>query len=110
MTGVTGKANNIQTPETDWKPFPRGFCTFDPGSDPDPERMNNLLGEVALIKLINFNRVAPGIARSNNCRGLLTAPGEARTSALWLCRLSQGASKRAMEISAFSCSCKGNAR
>ncbi len=60
--------------------------------------------------MINFPWLAPGIARSNNCRGLLIALGEARTSALWPCRLSQGAFARAMEISVFSCSCKGNAR
>ena len=50
-----------------------------------------------------------GVARGNNCRGLLIALGEAEVSALWLCRLSQGAPERAIEISAFSCSCKGNA-
>ena len=80
------------------------------GDDPDTERLNNTPVETALIKLINFNRVVPGVVRSNNCRGLLIAPGEARTGALWLCRLSQGAFKQAMEISAFSCSCKGNTR
>ncbi|MFO8112191.1 MAG: hypothetical protein R6T92_06755 [Desulfosalsimonadaceae bacterium] len=36
--------------------------------------------------MINFKRVVPGVARSNNCRGLLIVPGEARTDALWLCR------------------------
>ena len=30
----------------------------------------------------NFNRGVPGIARSNNCRGLLTALGEAQTGDL----------------------------
>ena len=75
------------TRETDWKSVPWGFCKFDP--DTDPERLNNLPVNV-LIQMINFNRVVPGVARSNNCRGLLIAPGEARTGALWLCRLSQG--------------------
>ena len=75
-----------------------------------PREAEQPFGEIALIKLINFNRVGPGVVRSNNCRGLLITPGEDWTSALWLCRLSQGAFKRAMEISAFSCSCKGNTR
>ena len=48
------------------------------------------------------------IAHSNNCRGLLIALGEADISALWPCRLSQGARERAIEISAFSCSCQDN--
>ena len=48
-----------------------------------------------------------GAARSNNCRGLLVALGEAQTSYLWLCRLSQGAAEQAIEIPAFSCSCGG---
>ncbi len=64
--------------ETDWKSVPWGVCKY----DPDPERLNNTPEETALIKLINFPRVGPGIARSNNCRGLLIAPGEARTGAL----------------------------
>ena len=57
-----------------------------------------------------FHGGVPGVARSNNCRGLLTALGEARTGVLWLCPSSQGASERAIEMSAFSCSCAGNTR
>jgi len=49
-----------------------------------------------------------GAAHGNNCRGLLIALGEADASALWPCRLSQGARERAIEISAFSCSCRGS--
>ena len=48
--------------------------------------------------MTNFNRVGPGIARSNNCRGLLIALSEAQTSDLWPRSLSQGASERALEI------------
>ena len=51
-----------------------------------------------LYKMINFDRGVPVIARSNNCRGLLIALGEAQTSDLWPCRLSQGASEQAIEI------------
>jgi len=49
-------------------------------------------------KMTNFNRGVPGVARSNNCRGLLIALGEAQTSDLWPRSLSQGALKRAIEI------------
>ena len=45
---------------------PLGVCKY----DPVPERLNNTPEETALIKLINFPRMGPGIARSNNCRGL----------------------------------------
>ena len=49
-------------------------------------------------RMTTFNRGVPGVARSNNCRRLLIALGEAQTSDLWPCRLSQGALKRAIEI------------
>ncbi len=47
----------------DWKPVPWGVCKYDP--DINPERLDNLLGVVALIQMINFNRAVPGVARSN---------------------------------------------
>ena len=61
-------------------------------------------------RMINFNREGPGIARSNNFRGLLIALSEAQTSDLGPRSLSLGASERALEIYAFSCSCQGNTR
>jgi len=58
--------NLVSTRETDWKSVTWGFCK----SDPDPERLNNLPRDIALIQMINFNRVVPGHCPQQQLQGV----------------------------------------
>ncbi len=85
------------------------FYIYTPFNEGGTHNYSSALSELTTHTIGQFPVGLNGVARGNNCRGLLIALGEAEVSALWLCRLSQGAPERAIEISAFSCSCKGNA-